>query len=61
MDNDSISKAADALYNMGHVYKEIGDINTAMECWDESDSLYMEVNDIKGNKRIRTALKSIKG
>ena len=61
MDKENIADAAEALYNMGHVYKEDGDINTAMKYWKESDSLYMEINDIKGNKKIKVALKSIMG
>lgn len=61
MDNENIADAAEALYNIGHVYKENEDIITAMKYWNESDSLYMEINDIKGNKKIKVALKSIMG
>lgn len=58
-DKENMAGAAEALYNMGHVYKENGDISTAMKYWKESDKLYLEINDIKGNKRIKIALNSI--
>jgi len=41
----NIIYAAEALYNMGYIYKEKGDISTAMKYWKESDDLYMEINE----------------
>ena len=32
-----------------------------MEYWEESDSLYLEIDDNKGKKRMKAALKSITG
>jgi tetratricopeptide (TPR) repeat protein len=48
IDKENLNSAAEALYNMGNVYKENGDISNAMKYWNESDSLYMEI-DNKGN------------
>ena len=41
----NIIYAAEALYNMGYIYKEKGDLSTAMKYWKESDDLYMKKDD----------------
>ena len=60
LDDENIADAADALYSMGNIYKESGDINTAIKCWENSDHLYTKINDVNGNKKIKNALKSFK-
>ncbi len=40
----NIVYAAEALYNMGYIHKENGDLSTAMKYWKESDDLYMKIN-----------------
>jgi len=44
IDTKNIIHAAEALYHMGYIYKQKGDLNTAMKYWKESDDLYMELN-----------------
>jgi tetratricopeptide (TPR) repeat protein len=61
INNDNKADAAEALYNIGHIYKEKHEISTAMEYWEEADSLYLEIDDNKGKERMKTALKSITG
>jgi len=41
----NIIYAAEALYNIGYIYKEKGDLSTAMKYWKESDDLYMKTDD----------------
>ncbi|GEM_PF-1097230 len=61
IDTGDIADAAEALYYAGKIYKEQGEINTALECWENADSLYLEINDIDGNEKIKSALTSIRG
>lgn len=56
---DNKADAAEALYNVGYVYKAKGEISMAMEYWKHADDLYSEINDEKGSNKIKTALKSI--
>lgn len=52
--------AAEALYNIGHIYREKGKTGTAMKYWEQAKILYHKINDNEGNKKIRAALKLIK-
>lgn len=54
------ANAAEALYNIGHIYGEEGKISTAMKYWKQAEILYHEINDNEGNKKIKAALKLIK-
>ena len=45
INNENIAYAAEALNNIGYIYKENGDISTAMKYWKESDDLYMKIDD----------------
>lgn len=59
IDKDNKADAAEALYNIGHVYKSNGELNMAMEYWKHADDIYGEINDSKGSNKIKAALKSI--
>jgi tetratricopeptide (TPR) repeat protein len=59
IDRDNKFDAAEALYNIGYIYKEEGELSVAKDYWEHADDLYNEINDNKGSNKIKAALKSI--
>lgn len=59
LDKNIKDDTADALYYIGYIHKEKGEIETAREYWEYANNLYREINDDNGNEKIEIALKSI--
>ncbi|WP_424354389.1 tetratricopeptide repeat protein [Methanobacterium sp. MBAC-LM] len=51
---------ADALYNMGIIYKEKGEMGSAMEYLNSALSVYDELQDKDGSKKVTVATRSIR-
>ncbi|MGB9936444.1 MAG: tetratricopeptide repeat protein [Methanobacterium sp.] len=60
INTDDIGDAAEALYYAGKIYSEQGEIDTALECWENADSLYLEINNTEGIEKIQNAIKSVR-
>lgn len=56
---DNMEEMADALYNMGIIYKEKGEMDNAMEYLDSAQSIYDELQDIDGSKKVTLATRSM--
>jgi Tetratricopeptide repeat. len=56
---DNREEMADALYNMGIIYKEKGEMDNAMEYLDSAQSIYDELQDIDGSKKVTLATRSM--
>lgn len=51
---------ADALYNIGIIYKEKGEMDSAMEYLNSAQSVYDELQDKEGSKKVTVATRSIR-
>jgi tetratricopeptide (TPR) repeat protein len=58
--NNSREEMAEALYNMGSIYKEKGENDNAMECFKGSINIYRELQDNEGLKKVMLASRSIR-
>lgn len=51
---------ADALYNIGIIYKEKGEINNAIEYFNNALDIYNELRDNDGSEKAMLAIRSIR-
>ncbi|HEX3014616.1 MAG TPA: tetratricopeptide repeat protein [Methanobacterium sp.] len=51
---------ADALYNMGIIYKEKGEMNNAIKYLNSAQSIYDELQDDEGSEKVTIATHSIR-
>ena len=51
---------ADALYNMGIIYKERNEMDNAMEYLNSAQDIYDELQDKDGSKKVVLATRSIR-
>jgi len=51
---------ADALYNIGIIYKEKGEMDNARDYLDSAQGIYEELQDIDGSKKTVLATRSIR-
>lgn len=51
---------ADALYNIGIIYKEKGEMDSAREYLNSAQSVYDEIQDKDGSKKVTVATRSIR-
>ena len=51
---------ADSLYNIGIIYKEKGEMNNAMQYLNSAQSIYDELQDNEGSKKVILATRSIR-
>ena len=56
---DNREEMADALYNMGIIYKEKGEMDNAIEYLDSAQSIYDELQDTDGSKKVTLATRSM--
>ena len=56
---DNREEMADALYNIGIIYKEKGEIDSAIEYLNGAQTVYDELQDEDGSKKVATATSSI--
>ena len=59
IETDNREEMADALYNMGIIYKEKGEIDSAIEYLNGAQTVYDELQDEDGSKKVATATSSI--
>lgn len=59
IETDNREEMADALYNIGIIYKEKGEIESAIEYLDGAQTVYDELQDEDGSKKVATATSSI--
>ena len=60
IETDNREEMADALYNIGIIYKEKGEINSAMEYLNNAQNIYDELQDNDGSKKAILATRSIR-
>lgn len=59
IETDNREEMADALYNMGIIYKEKGEMDSAIEYLNGAQTVYDELQDEDGSKKVATATSSI--
>ena len=59
IETDNREEMADALYNIGIIYKEKGEIESAIEYLNGAQTVYDELQDEDGSKKVATATSSI--
>ena len=59
IETDNREEMADALYNIGIIYKEKGEIESAIEYLNGAQTVYNELQDEEGSKKVATASRSI--
>ncbi len=57
---DNMGEMADALYNMGMIYKEKGEMDSAIEYLGSAQSIYDELQDKDGSEKVTVATRSIR-
>lgn len=60
IETDNLEEMADALYNMGVIYKEKGEMDNAMEYLNSAQGIYDELQDVDGSKKAVLATRSIR-
>ena len=60
IETNNREEMADALYNMGIIYKEKGEMISAMEYLNSAQSVYDELQDRDGSKKVTAATQSIR-
>ncbi len=61
IETDNREEMADALYNMGIIYKEKGEMDNAIEYLNSAQSIYDELQDTDGSEKAILATRSIRG
>ena len=56
---DNREEMADALYNIGIIYKEKGEMDNAIEYLDSAQNIYDELQDTDGSKKVTLATRSM--
>ena len=59
IETDNREEMADALYNIGIIYKEKGEMDSAIEYLNGAQTVYNELQDEEGSKKVATASRSI--
>ena len=59
-ETNNLNGAAEALYNIGLIYKEKRDTDKAVEYLKSADKLYLKLKDIEGNEKVKAAIVSIR-
>ena len=60
IETDNREEMADALYNIGMIYKEKGEMNNAIEYLGGAQNIYDELQDKDGSDKVITATRSIR-
>jgi tetratricopeptide (TPR) repeat protein len=60
IETGNMEEMADALYNMGIIYKEKGEMDSAIEYLNSAQSAYDELQDNDGSKKVTVATRSIR-
>ena len=60
IETNNREEMADALYYMGIIYKEKGEMNSAMEYLNSAQGVYDELQDKDGSKKVTAATQSIR-
>ncbi|MDI6724407.1 MAG: tetratricopeptide repeat protein [Methanobacterium sp.] len=60
METDNIEETAEALYNIGLIYKEKDDIENAIKYLKSADEIYYQLRDRDGKQKVKSAIISIR-